>query len=304
MNTVGILILLGASVIWGSAVAAQSIGMDYIGPFTFQAVRTALGALAILPVIIISDLIKLKRYGKKPHDRRALTDLVKGGLLCGLALFAACNLQQIGIKYSTAAKSGFITALYILLVPLFGLFVRKKTHVHTWLCAAIAAVGLYLLSINERFTVAPGDLCLIGCAAVYAIHILIVDRYSKRVDLLKLSLLQMLTASLLSAVMMFIFESPGITAMYDARWTLLYAGVLSSGFAYTLQIVAQRFTDPAAASLAMSLESVFALLAGVIVLSQVPTVREFAGCAIMFLAIILSRIFDSIYMKRRKNNPV
>lgn len=304
MNIVGILILLGATVIWGSTVAAQSIGMDYIGPFTFQACRNALGVLALLPVIIITDLQKIKRRGRRRPQKHELAKLLKGGLLCGLALFAACNLQQIGIKYSTAAKSGFITAMYILLVPLFGIFVRKKTRLHTWLCALIAAVGLYLLSMNESFTISAGDLYLLGCAAAYAVHILIVDRFAKHVDLLKLSLLQMITASLLSGVMMFIFESPSVSALYEAKWTLLYAGVLSSGIAYTLQIVAQKFTDPSAASLAMSLESVFALLAGIVVLAEIPTVREFVGCALMFAAIILAQLLDSLYLKRQKKKEM
>lgn len=286
------LILLFASTIWGSAFVAQSLGMDHVGPFTFQAVRTALGALTLIPVILIRDGIKKKKGEYTPPTPADGKRLIAAGLICGAALFVASNLQQIGIKYSTVAKAGFITALYIILVPVFGIVIGKKAGAHTFFCALIAAVGLYLICINGNFSLSIGDLALLGCAATYAVHILIIDRFAPSVDNLKLSFLQMIVAAALSAVMMLIFEDPSIKALLDAKWSLLYAGVLSSGVAFTLQIVAQSMTKPALSSLAMSLESVFSLLSGMLILRQIPTVREGIGCAVMFAAIITAQLFE------------
>ena len=286
------LILIFASTIWGSAFVAQSAGMDYVGPFTFQAVRTLLGAAALIPVILISDGIKKK---KEEYTRPTAADrkrLAVAGLICGAALFAASNLQQIGIKYSTVAKAGFITALYILLVPVFGIFIGRKTGLHTLFCALIAAVGLYLICINGAFSLSVGDLALLACAAVYSVHILIIDHFAPSVDNLKLSFLQMIVAAALSALMTLIFEEPTVGALLEAKWTLLYAGVLSSGVAFTLQIVAQKMTKPSLSSLAMSLESVFSLISGMLILRQIPTLREGIGCAVMFAAIISAQLFE------------
>ena len=283
----GSLMLLLAAVIWGSAFVAQSLGMEHIGPFTFQAVRSLLGAVALAPVILLSGRIS-KRKGDipSPEQRRLLR---KGGLLCGLALFVAVNLQQFGLRDTTAGKAGFLTALYILIVPAYGLFLGHRPRPALWVSVLVAAAGLYLLSVTEQFTVRTGDLLLILCAFAFAAQIMLVDHYGVRVNGVKLCAAQFLVCGALSGVAMLLFERPAIGPVLDAAGPLLYAGVLSSGVAYTLQILAQRTTPPAVASLMMSLEAVFAVLAGMLVLGEQPTPREYAGSGLMFAAILIAQ---------------
>lgn len=283
----GSLMLLAAAVIWGSTFVAQSLGMRHIGAFTFQAVRSLLGALALWPVILLNDRIaKRKEGGARRGDRRAL---LIGGTLCGLVLFAAVNLQQFGLKETTAGKAGFLTALYILIVPLYGLLFGHRVRPVMWLSVTLAGTGLYLLSVTEAFTVIRGDVLLILCAFAFAAQILLVDHYAVRVSGMKLCAVQFLVCGLLSGIAMFIFESPSAGTILAAAGPLLYAGVLSSGVAYTLQILAQRTTPPALASLLMSLEAVFAVFTGMLVLGEMPSLREVIGSALMFLAIIVSQ---------------
>ena len=283
----GSLMLLLAAVIWGSAFVAQSLGMEHIGPFTFQAVRSLLGAVALAPVILLSGRIS-KRKGDipSPEQRRLLR---KGGLLCGLALFVAVNLQQFGLRDTTAGKAGFLTALYILIVPVYGLFLGHRPRPALWVSVLVAAAGLYLLSVTEQFTVRTGDLLLILCAFAFAAQIMLVDHYGVRVNGVKLCAAQFLVCGALSGVAMLLFERPAIGPVLAAAGPLLYAGVLSSGVAYTLQILAQRTTPPAVASLLMSLEAVFAVLAGMLVLGEQPTPREYAGSGLMFAAILIAQ---------------
>ncbi len=283
----GSLMLLLAAVIWGSAFVAQSLGMEHIGPFTFQAVRSLLGAVALAPVILLSGRIS-KRKGDipSPEQRRLLR---RGGLLCGLALFVAVNLQQFGLRDTTAGKAGFLTALYILIVPAYGLFLGHRPRPALWVSVLVAAAGLYLLSVTEQFTVRTGDLLLILCAFAFAAQIMLVDHYGVRVNGVKLCAAQFLVCGALSGVAMLLFERPAIGPVLDAAGPLLYAGVLSSGVAYTLQILAQRTTPPAVASLMMSLEAVFAVLAGMLVLGEQPTPREYAGSGLMFAAILIAQ---------------
>ena len=283
----GSLMLLLAAVIWGSAFVAQSLGMEHIGPFTFQAVRSLLGAVALAPVILLSGRIS-KRKGDipSPEQRRLLR---RGGLLCGLALFVAVNLQQFGLRDTTAGKAGFLTALYILIVPVYGLFLGHRPRPALWVSVLVAAAGLYLLSVTEQFTVRTGDLLLILCAFAFAAQIMLVDHYGVRVNGVKLCAAQFLVCGALSGVAMLLFERPAIGPVLDAAGPLLYAGVLSSGVAYTLQILAQRTTPPAVASLMMSLEAVFAVLAGMLVLGEQPTPREYAGSGLMFAAILIAQ---------------
>lgn len=284
----GALMLLVASVIWGSTFVAQAMGMDHIGPFTFQALRSLIGSLALLPVILVFDRVKAKKGHQKPGKQHT-KDLLIGGSLCGLTLFVAINLQQFGLLYTTPGKAGFLTALYILIVPIYGLFLGHKARSSLWLSVAIAAVGLYLLSVTEQFTISIGDLLLIACAFAFAVQILLADHFVMKVSGVKLCAVQFLVCGLLSLIAMFIFEKPTMSGILAAAGPLLYAGVLSSGVAYTLQILAQRTTPPAIASLLMSLEAVFAVITGIIILGQVPSTREIIGSALMFIAIVYAQ---------------
>lgn len=279
--------LLAAAMIWGSTFVAQSLGMRHIGPFTFQAVRSLLGALALWPVILLVGRYKtLKEGGTARGDRRAL---LTGGTLCGLVLFAAVNLQQFGLRETTAGKAGFLTALYILIVPLYGLLFGHRVRSVMWLSVVIAGAGLYLLSVTETFIILRGDVLLILCAFAFAAQILLVDHYAVKVSGMKLCAVQFLVCGLLSLAAMFVFEKPAMKSILAAAGPLLYAGVLSSGVAYTLQILAQRTTPPAVASLLMSLEAVFAVFTGMLVLGEMPSLREVIGSAMMFAAILISQ---------------
>ena len=285
----GSLMLLLAAMIWGSAFVAQSMGMDHIGPFTFQAVRSFMGSVALLPVIFLFEKQRKNRPGEDQEAHFQTRDLLLGGVLCGLVLFVAINLQQFGLLYTTPGKAGFLTAMYILIVPIYGLFLGHKPQMSLWVSVLIAALGLYLLSVTEEFTVSPGDILLILCAFAFAGQIMLIDRFVEKANGIKLCSLQFFVCGLLSLGAMFIFEQPDIVSIKNAIGPLLYAGVLSSGVAYTLQILAQKTTPPALASLLMSLESVFAVLAGIIVLGQVPSIRELLGCALMFAAILVAQ---------------
>lgn len=286
----GSLLLLIASVIWGSTFVAQSLAAQHIRPFTFQFARSMLGALALVPAILVADRIKQKKNDPaQPPARDDKRLLLKGGLACGLALFVATNLQQFGLEESGAGKAGFITALYILIVPILGLFLGHRPRPALWVSVGIAAVGLYLLSIKQGFYISTGDALLILCAIAFAVQILLVDHFGMKLNAMKLCSLQFLVSGLLSGVLMLILEKPEPAQILAAWGPLIYAGVLSSGVAYTLQIFGQRTTPPAVASLLMSLEAVFAVLTAILVLGQVPTPREWAGSALMFAAILLAQ---------------
>ena len=282
--------LLLTALIWGCAFVAQSEGMQYMGPYTFQCARSILGGLVLLPVIALTDGFK-KRSGayEKPtaQTRRAT---LSGGVLCGILLGAASCLQQAGIVYTTPGKAGFVTALYILMVPLLGVFLKRRIPAKIWGCVAIAVAGLYLLCMNGGFYLSRGDTLVFLCAVVFAIHILAVDHAAKKVDGVRLACIQFFVAGLLSGVLMLLFETPTLGGLAVGWLPVSYAGVLSCGVAYTLQILGQKYTPPTVASLLMSLESVFAVLAGIAVLGQVPTLRESAGCILMFAAIIFAQL--------------
>ncbi len=282
----GNLLLLFASLVWGTAFVAQSVGMEHIGPFTFMAVRSFIGSFSLFPVILLQNRRK-KRLGLSPvSGSAARKSLLRGGLICGLLLTVAANLQQFGIYYTSVGKAGFLTALYILMVPIAAMFMGKRPRPALWPAIGIAAVGLYLLSIRGDFTIDPADLLLIAGAMVFTAHILVVDHYSPRVSGAALSCLQFLVVGVLSSAAMFLFEHPDISSILNAWLPLLYAGVLSSGVAYTLQIIGQRLTTPTMASLLMSAESVFALVGGMLLLGESMTSREALGCGLMFIAII------------------
>ena len=294
------LLLLLAAIIWGIAFVAQSVGMKYVGGFTFNAVRSLIGAVVLIPLIFIlkkrnspSDSAS-KASGRSDTSSNTVSNmqekktLIIGGIACGICLCLASNFQQFGIKYTTVGKAGFITACYIVIVPVIGLFLGKKCTKFIWAAVAMALIGLYLLCITDGFSIGKGDLLVLICAFLFSLHILVIDYFSPKVDGVKLSCIQFFTCGLLSFIPM-LLEHPNLGAILSAAVPILYAGVLSSGVAYTLQIVAQKDTDPTVASLILCLESVFAVLAGALVLHQIPTGRELAGCVLMFVAIVLAQ---------------
>lgn len=285
----GIMLVLTAF-IWGTAFVAQSVGMDYLGPFTFNGVRSLIGGVALLPCIWLFQRGKGKAT-EKP-SRGARKELIAGGIACGLLLFAASSLQQIGIQYTTAGKAGFITAFYIVIVPVLGIFLHKKISGKVWGAVAIALAGLYFLCITEKFAVGKGDILIFLCALVFSIHILVIDYFSPKVDGVKMSCIQFFVCGIVSLPPMFFTETPKIGAIVEGWAPLLYAGVLSCGVAYTLQIIGQKNVNPAVASLILSLESCFSVLAGWMVLGEKLSMRESVGCVLMFAAIILAQLPD------------
>lgn len=281
--------LLLTALIWGCAFVAQSVGMDYVGPFTFNAVRSLIGAAVLLPVIALMDRLegKDKKKSEKKGDTRTL---ILGGVCCGIALGVASSLQQIGIQYTTVGKAGFITAMYIVIVPLMGVFVGRKVRPVIGLCVVIAVAGLYFLCMKGGFSLGGGDLMVMICAVAFSVHILVIDYFSPLVDGMRMSAIQFLVAGLMCSVPMFLWEQPQPAVILSAWAPILYAGVLSCGVAYTLQILGQKGADPVVASLLLSLESVFSVLAGWVILGQALSARELFGCALMFGAIILAQL--------------
>lgn len=288
MKTKNAFMLVLTAFIWGTAFVAQSMGMDYLGPFTFNGVRSLIGGAALLPCIAFLKLLNGKNTAAFINGNRK--DLLIGGIACGLLLFAATSLQQIGIQYTTAGKAGFITAFYIVIVPVLGIFLRKRIGWKVWIAVVIALFGLYFLCITEHFTVGKGDILIFVCALIFSLHILVIDRFSPKVDGVKMSCIQFFVCGIASMPFMFVLETPRFGAMLEGWMPLMYAGVLSCGVAYTLQIIGQKNVNPAVASLILSLESCFSVLAGWIVLGERLSRREFAGCVLMFVAIILAQL--------------
>lgn len=290
MKTKNVFLLVLTAFIWGTAFVAQSVGMDYLEPFTFNGVRSLIGGVALLPCISLLQLMNEKNGTRKADGGGSRKDLVTGGAACGLLLFAASSLQQIGIQYTTAGKAGFITAFYIVIVPVLGIFLRKKIGWKVWTAVVIALAGLYFLCITDRFTVGKGDILIFMCAMVFSLHILVIDYFSPKVDGVKMSCIQFFVCGIASMPFMFLLETPKLGAMIEGWMPLLYAGVLSCGVAYTLQIIGQKNVNPAVASLILSLESCFSVLAGWVVLGERLSVRESVGCVLMFAAIILAQL--------------
>ena len=286
----GMLVL--TALIWGSAFVAQSVGMDYIGPFTFNSLRCLLGGLVLLPVIWYMGRKKASgdTQNNDKEEQKNKKTLFIGGSCCGIALAAASSLQQIGLVYTSAGKAGFITALYILVVPVLGLFLGKKVGIKTWAGVGLAVIGMYFLCIKEGFFISYGDFLVVICAFIFSLHILIIDYFSPKVDGVKLSCIQFWISGVLCAIPMLLFERPTLAAVAAAYAPLFYAGVLSCGVAYTLQIIAQKNTDPTVASLILSLESVFAALTGWIVIHETLSPKELFGCLLVFAAIILAQL--------------
>ncbi len=281
--------LILTAFIWGTAFVAQSVGMDFLEPFTFNGVRSLIGGVVLLPCIFLIQKINA-RAGEAEERQGTTKDLVIGGILCGLLLFAASSLQQIGIVYTTAGKAGFITAFYIVIVPVLGVFLHKQIGWKVWAAVVMALAGLYFLCMTEELTIGKGDLYIFLCALIFSVHILVIDHFSPRVDGVKMSCIQFFTCGIVSLVPMFAWETPRADNLLAGWMPLLYAGVFSCGVAYTLQVVGQKNVNPAIASLILSLESCFSVLAGWLILGERLSVREFAGCILMFAAIILAQL--------------
>ena len=281
-----------AAFIWGTAFVAQDLCADSIGAFAFNATRYFIAVLALLVVILISDKLKKNKPTLTAQEKKAANkQLWLGGLCCGAALAIASNFQQAGLVAGTdAGKAGFITALYVVLVPVFGLFFKRKVSLPTWIAVVLSEVALYLLCIKGDFSLAPGDLLVLVCAVCFAVHILVIDHFTAYCDGVKLSCLQFLFAGIISTICMFIFEDVDFAAILSCALPLLYVGIFSCGVGYTLQILAQKDSNPTVVTILLSLESVFAVIAGAIILKQQMTVREYIGCAIMFAAVILAQI--------------
>ena len=298
------------AMIWGAAFVAQSVSMDYIGPFTFICLRSVIGGLFLIPVIIVIDSIRKKSqdeninaegleidlYKIKIEEKQRLSwknkRLLEGGIVCGIFLFLANCFQQTGIQYTTVGKAGFITTFYIIIVPLIGLFFKKYCGILTWIGVVIALAGLYFLCITQKLTIQRGDALVLCCSVLYAGQILAIDYYNPFVDGVKMSCIQFLTGGILGAVFMFIFENPDMAMILSAAGPILYTGIMSTGVGYTLQIVGQKGMNPTVAALILSLESVFSALSGYLFLHQILTTRELIGCALMFIAIVLAQLPD------------
>lgn len=288
-------LLFLAALIWGVSFVFQKTGMDYVGPMTFGLMRFGIGSLATLPFIFIYD-----NYCKsKGLDVMRFTDrtMLKAGILTGLANFGLSSLQQIGLVYTTAGKAGFISAMYVAVVPILMLFLRRKIRRFTWFCIAVALVGLYLLcmtgSAGEFLHLQLGDGLVLGSSVFSAAEIILIDHYADKVNPMKLSFMQFVIAAVLSGVCAFAFETVEVSAIVDCRIPILYTGLLEIGAAYTLQIFGQKTAPPVISTIIMSLESVFAVLSGAIFLHEVMSGREITGCVIMFIALLLIQITDT-----------
>ena len=289
-SVLGNLLLFTTAFIWGCAFVAQSVGMEYVGPFTFNGTRCIIGGIVLIIANIVFDTVKKKNGIYKEPSKDEKKELLKGGLVCGVVIFVASTIQQFGISQTTVGKAGFISVLYILIVPFFGLLLRQKLPRRIWICCILALGGLYLLCMNESFSLSKGDFTVLISAVAYAVHIMVIDHFAPKVDCVKLSCIQFLIAGLISVIFMFVFEKPDFQKVLDAWLPILYAGALSGGVGYTLQTVAQKWTKPSVASLLMSFESVFAVLAGAVLLQQIPSLRELGGCILMFASIIIIQL--------------
>lgn len=280
------------ALIWGVAFVAQSEGMNYVGGFTFNACRFIVGGVVLIPCIFFLRRVngdQRAQLTRAEQAQRRKTGII-GGICCGVFICLGSTLQQFGIAQTTVGKAGFITSLYIIIVPILGLFLRKKVGLNIWASVGIAAAGMYLLCITEGFAISRGDFLVFLCAIGFSLHILVIDYFSPKADGVVISCIQFFTAGIISCVFMFLFERPTGDAVTAAWAPVLYAGVMSCGVGYTLQVVAQKDVEPTIASLIMSLESVFSLLAGWVLLGQKMSPKELSGCVLVFGAIVLAQV--------------
>ncbi len=307
--------MLLTAAIWGFAFVAQRAGMEYVGPFIFNGVRFGLGSLALLPIILIRNRVGVRhscpdlsrpdspsppvpggeQKGGATHpvakvEHITAHPLLYGGILAGIALFFGSGFQQVGIIYTTAGKAGFITGLYVIIVPMMGLIWGQRTGRNTWAGAVLAVVGLYLLSMTGVFAISKGDLLVLVCAFFWAIHVHIIGWYSPKVDPIKFASLQFAVCSFLNLIVSFITETTTLQSIFDAAIPILYAGLMSTGIAYTLQVVAQRKVPPSHAAVILSLEAVFAVLGGWLLLSETLSFRGSLGCVLMLVGMVVSQV--------------
>ncbi len=299
------LLLFLTAVIWGVAFVAQSAGMEHLGPFTYNSVRSLLGGLVLLPCIALLNRIQ----GRHVPDRKETGDLqsrretagekepgndnrqlIIGGLCCGIILFAASNFQQFGIQYTTVGKAGFITAMYILIVPILGLLLHKKVGLQVWIGVIFGVTGLYLLCMKDSIRLEKGDALVLVCAFIFSLHILVIDHFSQQVDGVKMSCIQFWVCGILSLLCSLLFESPDLNSIMISWLPICYGGIMSCGVAYTLQIIGQKGMNPTVASLILSLESVVSVIAGFLLLGQAMSRRELYGCLMMTMAISFAQL--------------
>lgn len=272
------------ALIWGVAFVAQSVGMNHVGPFTFTCLRFILGALFLIPFIYFN------KGDKTIRDGSIRNNTVKGGLLCGIFLVSATLFQQYGIIYSSVGKAGFITSLYIIIVPFLSVFLHKRIGLNEWISALIAVAGFYIMSISGHTGIGKGDILLLICAFLFSMQIMTIDSFIDHVDPVAMSCVQFIVSFVIAGAGMFILERPSVDAIIKAAAPILYAGIMSSGVGYTLQMIGQKNLNPTPASLLMSLESVFSAVAGYLILKQVLSTREMIGCILVFAGVILAQI--------------
>lgn len=295
------LLLLLTAGIWGFAFVAQRVGMDYVGPYTYNALRFALGSLSLLPLIYLSTRKRRRQQPELPKGNgRAI---LVGGLIAGLALFAGSSFQQVGLVYTTAGNAGFITGLYVVMVPLLGLFWKQRPTAGTWVGAGLAATGLYFLSVTEDLTLRPGDLLVLISAFFWSVHVLVIGWLSPKMDSLKLSSVQFAVCSLLSLLVALAIETLSLASILAATMPILYGGLFSVGIAYTLQVVAQRHAHPAHSAIILSLEGSFAALGGWLLLGEILSPRGLLGCGLMLSGMILSELSNYLFKKPQTLNP-
>ncbi|MGD9301612.1 MAG: DMT family transporter [Desulfobacterales bacterium] len=285
-------LLLITAAIWGFAFVAQRVGMDYIGPFTFNAARFILGSLSLLPLVFISR--DEHRSSENILPRPSLKLVIFGGFSAGFMLFMGMSLQQVGLVYTTAGKAGFITSLYVVIVPILALFWKQSTNPGTWIGAILAAIGLYFLSVTEKFSVEFGDLLEFFCAFFWAGQVLIIGWLSPKIQSVKLAFTQFAVCSALSLMVAVIVEDTSWHALVQATWPILYGGILSSGVAFTFQVMAQRHTHPSHASIIMSLEAVFAAIGGWLILNEILSIRGLIGCGLMLSGMLISQLWGKL----------
>ncbi len=279
-----ILILFFAAMIWGFAFVAQKAGMEFIGPFAFNGIRFLLGAISLIPLLLF------QRYSKNIDKRNDKSSTLKGGLILGLILFIAASFQQVGIIKSTAGNAGFITSLYIIIVPFIGVFINHKINKEVWVGAILSIIGLYLLSINSQFKMAPGDGLVLISAIFWAIHIILIGKYAPKANILLLSIIQFTVSAILNLIVAFILEDIRWQMIYNALYPILYGGIMSIGVAYTLQMLGQKNVVPSKAAIILSFESVFAMLGSWLILSEVIGLRKGIGAIIMLSGLIISQL--------------
>ena len=290
------ILLLITAMIWGFAFVAQRSGMEYIGPFTFNTVRFTLGGISLIPLLLINKRRNFKSKLLLPLLSNKI--LLKGGIIAGIILFFGASFQQGGMVYTTAGKAGFITGLYIILVPILGIIYKQSTSAVIWLGAIIALVGLYLLSVQENLSISLGDLLVLASAFFWALHVLVISRFSPKTDPIQLAFFQFMLCAFFSLIATVILETTTLQNIFDASIPILYAGVVSVGIAYTLQVVAQQKAHPSHAAIIMSLEAVFAVIGGWIVLDESIPLRGLIGCGLMLTGMIISQL--AIGLKRKK----